>query len=135
MVSFTVGRGVGNQIVLSDTSVSRQHGVLTITDDGEIVFEDKHSSNGSYEVRDGELVRFAKQRLSADAELVLGELSIAVAELLRLAELAEANGRVENVPSGLRSTKVKVISGGLKPEGKGRRIVRDRRTGRVVRRD
>jgi hypothetical protein len=48
MKTYTIGRVPGNQIVLNDTFVSRQHAQLVITDDGRAIIKDLGSTNGSY---------------------------------------------------------------------------------------
>jgi len=43
-----IGRDSTNDIVFSDNTVSRNHGILTFEADGNVYFEDLNSSNGSF---------------------------------------------------------------------------------------
>lgn len=48
MQTFNIGRDAGNQIVLNDTLVSRNHAQLTILDNGQVMIKDLGSSNGTF---------------------------------------------------------------------------------------
>src|SRR5438067_1634090 len=45
---YTFGRDRSCTVVISDTTVSRDHGLLTCRTDGSWVYRDKGSSNGSF---------------------------------------------------------------------------------------
>jgi len=63
---ITVGRGADNDLVLSDTSVSRHHLVLERTESG-WSFRDLESENGTYQK--GRFVRQGKLEYGAPLEL------------------------------------------------------------------
>ncbi len=46
-IPFTIGRQAGNDLILRDTRVSRQHAVI-VTDNGSYVVEDRGSRHGTY---------------------------------------------------------------------------------------
>jgi len=48
MQTFVIGRDAGNQIVLNDKLVSRQHAHLIVLDNGQVVIKDLGSSNGTF---------------------------------------------------------------------------------------
>ena len=43
-----IGRDNNNDIIISDQTVSRNHGIITFESNGNVYFEDLNSSNGSY---------------------------------------------------------------------------------------
>lgn len=48
MKTIYIGKGADNDFVANDSTVSRKHALLTITDDGRIVLKDLNSTNGTY---------------------------------------------------------------------------------------
>ena len=45
---LTIGRNPGNNILLSNNTVSRNHAQITILDNGQLILKDLGSSNGTY---------------------------------------------------------------------------------------
>ena len=45
---FQIGRDGSNDIVISDSTVSRFHGIIFFEGNGSVFFEDLNSSNGSF---------------------------------------------------------------------------------------
>ncbi len=48
MKSFKIGRDSGNDIVISDVTVSSQHAIITLSDSGEVKVKDLNSTNGTF---------------------------------------------------------------------------------------
>ena len=82
MYRFSIGRDENCDVVLQGASVSRQHAFLIFRSDGTIQFEDADSTNGSYLVEAGELVRIRSTYLQPDACLRLGKLQVSLSEIL-----------------------------------------------------
>ena len=59
VLPFRVGRDPGNELALQAPGMSRQHAVLTATEDGRLLLTDLGSTNGSYVNR----VRLAAARV------------------------------------------------------------------------
>ncbi len=67
---LNIGREDSNQIVIKDPTVSRNHGVLYFLENGQVLFEDLNSLNGSYvqgnrvygkvELKRGEILKVGK---------------------------------------------------------------------------
>lgn len=92
----TVGRGAGNDLVLSDTSVSRFHAVIKSNSDGSTVIADRGSTNGV--IIDGERVQ-GERRLHHNDCARLGSYE------LRYEEVRDSGMLIKSaeIPSTLRA--------------------------------
>ena len=78
-----VGRGRRADIRLDDASVSRQHAELVVSDGGAIHVADRSSANGTWIETDGQWERIAQRAVVLGDRLRLGDVEIAVSELVR----------------------------------------------------
>ncbi|PQO46877.1 FHA domain-containing protein [Blastopirellula marina] len=76
---ITIGRNAGNDVVLSDPSVSSKHAVLTVAD-GLITLEDLQSSNGTYVGPDH--LRIQQTLVQPNDVVFLGSVETTVTNLL-----------------------------------------------------
>ncbi len=84
-----IGRAAGNDIVIENKTVSREHATLTITD-GRIVVTDLNSSSGTYLLRDDKLHRVSYHEVSDTDTILFGNERCRVRDLL---ERAKPQGR------------------------------------------
>ena len=96
MYRFSIGRDVNCDVVLHGASVSRQHAFLTLRDDGSIQFEDANSTNGSYLIESGELVRISSIYLEPEASLRLGREQVSLAEIMQAIHIRVRRGCTAN---------------------------------------
>ena len=85
--TYTIGRA--GDIKLKDETVSRRHACLEVEGD-KLYLRDLDSHNGTYEIRDKELVPFTAGSVTQDQTFAFGECVRNVAQLLRTAELEAA---------------------------------------------
>ena len=85
--TYTIGRA--GDIKLKDETVSRLHACLEVDGD-KLYLRDLDSHNGTYEIRDKELVPFTAGSVTQDQTFAFGECVRNVAQLLRTAELEAA---------------------------------------------
>lgn len=97
----TIGRGNANDLVLNDSSVSRFHAVLKLTD-GAVVIADRGSTNG---------VMLNGERISGESELKNGDIAVLGRYHLRL-ESVDDKGIVVR-KSEIPSTIDHIIRGGM----------------------
>lgn len=97
----TIGRGNANDLVLNDSSVSRFHAVLKLTD-GAVVIADRGSTNG---------VMLNGERISGESELKNGDVAVLGRYHLRL-ESVDDKGIVVR-KSEIPSTIDNIIRGGM----------------------
>ena len=119
-------------VVLSDRTVSRLHGYLFLGENGSIGFEDAGSTGGSYLV-DGEgLLDPDGLELKANDVLMLGGLSISVADLLEMAGTGISSGSARGSGQaghfGAETTDHRTTG-----VSRSSRVRRDPRTGAIVR--
>ena len=84
---YTIGR-VGD-VKLLDETVSRHHACIEVDGD-KLYLRDLDSRNGTYELRDDELVPFTAGPVTLDQFFAFGECVRGVAQMLRTAELEAA---------------------------------------------
>lgn len=84
-----IGRAAGNDIVIENQTVSREHATLTITD-GRIVVTDLNSSSGTYLLRDEQLSRVSYHEVSDTDTILFGNERCLVRDLL---DRAKPQGR------------------------------------------
>jgi hypothetical protein len=104
MKSYRIGRGHGNDIVVEDSSVSRQHAELRISDEGEFVLVDLDSTNGTC-VRDGsKWVEIEKATIENAERILLGEVVTTVDSLMaRLRREAGEDNRRDQAARRVRT--------------------------------
>ena len=124
---FIVGRGRRADIRLDDASVSRLHAELVVSDGGAIHVADRSSANGTWFETDGRWERIAQRAVVPGDRLRLGDVEIAVSELMRRVPAradagTPADGQAASRVAGRRS------GDGL-PQGP---VRRDPRTGEVI---
>ena len=76
MKRFVLGRGGTQPFPIPDnrTRVSREHALLTISDDGRWILEDLGSSNGTYIIDDnGEMIKIKKVAINEFTRIILGD--------------------------------------------------------------
>lgn len=76
MKRFVLGRGGTQPFPIADskTRVSREHALLTVSDDGRWILEDLDSANGTYIVdENGELIKIKKVAIQEFTRIVLGD--------------------------------------------------------------
>ncbi len=80
-MKITIGRAPGNDIVIENRTVSREHAKLSITD-GRIVVTDLNSSSGTYLYEDGDLRRISYHEVSDNDILLFGDERCLVRDLI-----------------------------------------------------
>jgi hypothetical protein len=90
MARYTIGRSRDNDIVLTDTTVSRQHAMVEDLGGGRFVLRDVGSSRGTLVHRSGGWEEVTETEVTADEPVVLGEMETTVGKLLAEAGIAGA---------------------------------------------
>jgi FHA domain len=85
MAKYTIGRDDSNDITLADGTISRKHAEIEDAGGGEYVLRDLDSSYGTKVERGGEWVDALEVTVTADTEVVLGELKTTIGALLQQA--------------------------------------------------
>ncbi|MEX2480151.1 MAG: FHA domain-containing protein, partial [Gammaproteobacteria bacterium] len=93
--TYIIGRA--GDIKLYDDTVSRRHASLEIAD-GALVLRDLRSRNGTYEIRDKQLVPFSGGAIARDQVFAFGECVRSVAQLLQA--VADADRTAVGEPPG-----------------------------------
>lgn len=94
--TYIIGRA--GDIKLYDDTVSRRHASLEIAD-GALVLRDLRSRNGTYEIRDKQLVPFSGGAIDRDQVFAFGECVRSVAQLLQAVADADRSAAGE-LPGG-----------------------------------
>ena len=100
--TFTLGSGPNNDMVLRDSTISRQHSEIQIIPDGYII-RDLGSTNGTY-VRG---VRVTEAFLEAGAEFRLGSTTIVFCPLRESMEVVLSKSELRNVSTNTRMAEVR----------------------------
>lgn len=90
MATYTIGRSDENDIVLSDTTVSRQHAELETGKRGRYTLRDLDSTYGTRIYRDGEWLDIIEVEVTDDTEVTFGEYRSTIGEVVALATPAAA---------------------------------------------
>ena len=106
--TYFIGRGKGNDIRLTDPTVSRRHAELVVTKDGRYYLTDCVSSHGTHVVRDHHWVAVRQAFVAEDDQLRFGDHRAGIRELLAgVSQRAggasgQDGGRIDrdNLPSG-----------------------------------
>lgn len=83
MVTYSIGRDEGNDIVIEDLSVSRRHARIEELGDGQYMVIDLGSANGSYVEHSEDWQQFAEAEVTAAEALMLGEYRTTARDLIR----------------------------------------------------
>jgi len=83
LVTYSIGRDEGNDIVIEDLSVSRRHARIEELDDGRYMVIDLGSANGSYVEQSDDWQHFAEAEVVATEALMLGEYRTTARDLIR----------------------------------------------------
>ncbi len=81
VVAYKIGRGPANDIVVEDSSVSRSHAELRVTDD-KCVLVDLGSTNGTCVRENGRWIEIEKASVARDERILLGEVVTTVTALI-----------------------------------------------------
>lgn len=84
MVTYSIGRDGGNDVVIDDLSVSRRHARIEEIGDDRYMIIDLASSNGCYVEQSDAWQLFAEAEVQATDALMLGEYRTTARELIRL---------------------------------------------------
>lgn len=90
MATYTIGRSDENDIVLSDTTVSRQHAELETGKRGRYTLRDLDSTYGTRIYRDGEWLDIIEVEVTDDTEVTFGEYRSTIGEVVALAAATPA---------------------------------------------
>jgi outer membrane biosynthesis protein TonB len=93
MRRYRIGRAPANDIVLSDSTVSREHAELVELGDGRYGLTDLGSTFGTAVLRGNEWSPPGDEALAAEARVRLGEFESSIAELLREADKTTVPGK------------------------------------------
>lgn len=85
MATFTIGRSDDNTIVLSETTVSRQHAELETRKRGSYVLRDLDSTYGTRIFRDGEWLNIIEVEVTDETEVTFGEYRSTIGEIVAMA--------------------------------------------------
>lgn len=125
MARYSIGRSRENDIVLSDTTVSRQHAEIEDLGGGRFIVRDVGSSRGTLVQRGGNWEDVTETEITADQPILLGELETNVGALLQEAGIAVsapaagADASVASAASATPSSAAQASSGGgLSPAAK-----------------
>ena len=88
MTRYSIGRSRENDIVLTDTTISRQHAEIEDLGGGRFVLRDVGSSRGTLAQQGGEWQDVTETEVSADQPIVLGEFETSITALLKDAGIA-----------------------------------------------
>jgi hypothetical protein len=88
MARYSIGRSRDNDIVLTDTTISRQHAEIEDLGGGRFVVRDVGSSRGTLVQQGGEWQDVTETEVSADQPIVLGEFETSVSGLMKEAGIA-----------------------------------------------
>ena len=81
--TFTIGRDETNDIVIDDTSVSRQHARVEDLGRGRVLIVDLHSANGCFVEHDDNWRQFGEAEVTASENLLLGDHQTTARELIQ----------------------------------------------------
>src|ERR1700753_2686420 len=81
---LSIGREVGNDLLLDDEEVSRHHAILRSTEGGGLELQDLSSRNGTFV--DG--VKITRQRLHGGEQIKIGDTTIEVPASVPIADQA-----------------------------------------------
>ncbi len=88
MARYRIGRSRENDIVLTDTTVSRQHSEIEDLGGGRFVLRDVGSSRGTHVEQAGAWQDVTETEVTADQPIMLGELKTSITALLKEAGIA-----------------------------------------------
>lgn len=83
MVTYSIGRDEGNDIVIEDLSVSRRHAQIEDLGNGQYIVIDLGSANGCYIEQAEDWQQFAEAEVTATEALMLGEYRTTARDLIR----------------------------------------------------
>lgn len=110
-------RGVAD-ILLNDETISPVHAEIILTDDGKVLLKDKHSTNGTYHLKNGvwEPVRYESVQLNDNDKVKFGRMELSVQEILSIRQAVKVFLSYSHKDEALWSELNKHISA-LKQEG------------------
>ena len=79
-----IGRAKGNDFVVDNLTVSRDHAVLEIVD-GQIILRDTGSRSGTYVIENGRVERTTYKAVSEDDTILVGNESLRVKTIIEQA--------------------------------------------------
>lgn len=85
MATYTIGRSDDNTVVLSETTVSRQHAELETRKRGSYVLRDLDSTYGTRIFREGEWLNVIEVEVTDATEVTFGEYRSTIGEIVALA--------------------------------------------------
>ena len=120
MARYSIGRSRENDIVLTDTTVSRQHAEVEDLGGGRFVLRDVGSSRGTLVQRGGSWEDITETEVTADQTVVLGELETSVGKLFAEAGIAAAAAAAPDASAapGSAAAPAAASGGGLSPGAK-----------------
>jgi predicted component of type VI protein secretion system len=83
LVTYSIGRDEGNDIVVEDLSVSRRHARIEELGDGQYMVVDLGSANGCYVEQSDDWQQFAEAEVMATETIMLGEYRTTARDLIR----------------------------------------------------
>lgn len=92
MVTYSIGRDLGNDIVIEDLSVSRRHARIEDLGEGQYMVIDLGSANGCYVEQSDDLQQFAEAEVAATEVIILGEYRTTARDLIRRVNKPRAPG-------------------------------------------
>lgn len=92
MVTYSIGRDEGNDIVIEDLSVSRRHARIEELGDGQFMVIDLGSANGCYVEQSDDLQQFSEAEVMATEVIILGEYRTTARDLIRRVAKPRAPG-------------------------------------------
>ena len=103
---YQIGRSSTADIQIGDSSVSRIHAELVITQDGSHYLTDCGSGGGSFIARDGEWAPIQQQYIGATDNILLGRYQTTAQQLIAMLKDPQGNSAeqtptpVDDLPSG-----------------------------------
>lgn len=83
MVTYSIGRDAGNDIVIEDLSVSRRHARIEDLGGGQYMVIDLGSANGCYVEQSDDWQQFAEAEVTATEAIMLGGYRTTARDLIR----------------------------------------------------
>jgi len=80
----TIGRAQECHLVLDDDSISRLHANIEVSDEGYLLIQDAHSSNGTFLRRNGRWIRIRKVILGTQDRIRFGDHEVPLDHLVEL---------------------------------------------------
>ena len=138
LATYRIGRDKNCEVVLSDSSVSRQHAELVVSKSGKYYLTDCKSNNGTFVGRGGKWLPVVQDFVAPDEVLLIGRHQSTAAQLMAGARGSRQNGARGSRQNGARGRHVGAASGPGRGGGEPKkdlpsgRVRRDAGTGDII---